>query len=71
MIKYTIIDSISCLICFVDLVRLHGIVSSHFYPACACAKGLGNWFCPSVGLSVCQSVSLSICQSVSLSGEKF
>ena len=25
------------------------------YPARACAKGLSNWFCPSVSLSVCQS----------------
>ena len=34
-----------------------------YYPAHACAKGLNNWFCP--------SVSLSVCQFVSQSGEKF
>ena len=28
------------------------------YPAHACTKGLSNWFCPSVSLSVCQSVCL-------------
>ena len=37
----------------------------HNYPARGCAKGLNNWFCPSVSLSVCQFVSLSVCQFVS------
>ena len=31
----------------------------YYYPACACAKGLSSWFCPSVS------------QFVSQSGEKF
>ena len=26
-----------------------------YYPTRACAKGLSNWFCPSVSFSVCQS----------------
>ena len=29
---------------------------THYYPACTCAKGLSNRFCPSVSLSVSQSV---------------
>ena len=33
--------------------------SENFYPVRACAKGLSNWFCPSVSLSVCQFVSQS------------
>ena len=34
--------------------------SYYCYPTCACAKGLSDWFCPSVSLSVCQFVSLSV-----------
>ena len=40
-----------------DLKKQHGFqkLQSSNYPARACAKGLSNWFCPSVSLSVCQS----------------
>ena len=38
-----------------------------YYLVHACAKGLSNQFCPSVGLFVC----LFACLFVSLSGEKF
>ena len=33
--------------------------SYYCYPTRACAKGLSDWFCLSVSLSVCQSVSQS------------
>ena len=32
----------------------HGVICD-YYPMCKCVKGLSNWFCPSVSLSVCQS----------------